>query len=58
MTHLASITLGSNIGNKIFNIKKAIDYVSKSVEVKRVSNYYKQSRGDIQAKIHLLMQEL
>ena len=40
MTHLASITLGSNIGNKIFNIKKAIDYVSKSVEVKRVSNYY------------------
>ena len=31
MTHLASITLGSNIGNKIFNIKKAIDYVSKSV---------------------------
>ena len=40
MTHLASITLGSNIGNKIFNIKKAIDYVSKSVEVKRISNYY------------------
>ena len=33
MTHLASITLGSNIGNKIFNIKKAIDYVSKSVEI-------------------------
>ena len=40
MTHLASITLGSNIGNKIFNIKKAIDYVSKSVEVRRISNYY------------------
>ena len=40
MTHLASITLGSNIGNKIFNIKKAIDYISKSVEVKRISNYY------------------
>ena len=40
MTHLASITLGSNIGNKIFNIKKAIDYVSKSVEIKKISNYY------------------
>ena len=40
MTHLASITLGSNIGNKIFNIKKGIDYVSKSVKVKRISNYY------------------
>ena len=40
MTHLASITLGSNIGNKIFNIKKAIDYVSKSVEIKRISDYY------------------
>ena len=40
MTHLASITLGSNIGNKVFNIKKAINYVSKSVEVKRISNYY------------------
>ncbi len=40
MTHLASITLGSNIGNKIFNIKKAIYYVSKSVEIKKISNYY------------------
>ena len=50
MTHLASITLGSNIGNKILNIKKAIDYVSKSVEVKKVSNYYETEPWGYESK--------
>ena len=50
MTHLASITLGSNIGNKVFNIKKAIDYVSKSVEVKRISNYYETEPWGYESK--------
>ena len=50
MTHLASITLGSNIGNKVFNIKKAINYVSKSVEVKRISNYYETEPWGYESK--------
>ena len=50
MTHLASITLGSNIGNKVFNIKKAIDYVSKSLEVKRISNYYETEPWGYESK--------
>tara|TARA_B100000683_G_scaffold216445_1_gene212070 strand:+ start:89 stop:580 length:492 start_codon:yes stop_codon:yes gene_type:complete len=50
MTHLASITLGSNIGDKVFNIKKAIDYVSKSVEVKRISNYYETEPWGYESK--------
>lgn len=50
MTHLASITLGSNIGDKVFNIKKAIDYVSQSVEVKRISNYYETEPWGYESK--------
>ena len=50
MAHLASITLGSNIGNKVFNIKKAINYVSKSVEVKRISNYYETEPWGYESK--------
>ena len=50
MTHLASITLGSNIGNKVFNIKKAINYISKSVEVKRISNYYETEPWGYESK--------
>ena len=50
MTHLASITFGSNIGDKVFNIKKAIDYVSQSVEVKRISNYYETEPWGYESK--------
>ena len=50
MTHFASITLGSNIGDKVFNIKKAIDYVSQSVEVKRISNYYETEPWGYESK--------
>ena len=50
MTHLVSITLGSNIGDKVFNIKKAIDYVSQSVEVKRISNYYETEPWGYESK--------
>ena len=50
MTHLASITLGSNIGNKISNIKNAIDYISKSLEVKRVSNFYETDPWGFESK--------
>lgn len=50
MTHLASITLGSNIGDKVFNIKKAINYVSQSVEVKRISNYYETEPWGYESK--------
>lgn len=50
MTHLASITLGSNIGDKVFNIKKAIDYVSQSLEVKRISNYYETEPWGYESK--------
>ena len=50
MTHLVSITLGSNIGNKVFNIKNAINYVSKSVEVKRISNYYETEPWGYESK--------
>ena len=58
MTHLASITLGSNIGDKVFNIKKAIDYVSKSWKLKGFQITMKQSHGAMKAKIHLLMRGL
>jgi len=50
MTHLASITLGSNIGNKISNIKNAIDYISKALEVKRVSNFYETDPWGYESK--------
>ncbi len=40
MAHLASITLGTNIGDKILNIKKALEFISEMSDIKRISNYY------------------